>query len=1300
MPWDRSDRSDERDLLDELDRNRFDACEDSLRSIPTKTALAMIPPERNAAVRALFSLGLEDFPVDLPWSGGDEFGLEDPLGTEGAERPAPLGEQTGDRIGRYELVELLGEGGFGVVWRARQTEPIRREVALKLLKPGMDSREIIARFHSERQSLALMEHPHIAAVLDAGATDGGRLYFVMERVDGLPLTEYCDSRCLRIADRIALFLDVCDAVQHAHRKGLIHRDLKPSNLLVAEVDGHPIPKVIDFGVAKALHPGGGPFTLGLTRTAEGFLVGTPLYMSPEQAGSTRDIDVRSDVYSLGAVLHELLTGKTPMGEEEVRQAAPDSVLRRIREEEFAKPSSRVQLAHKTNRGIDASDPIMESADDFKAVAACRGTSGVQLRRMLRGELDWIVLRALEKDRERRYQSVGELAADLRRYLAGEAVAAGPPSGWYRFRKLVRRNRGLFFGIGAGAAALIVGLVLASWQALRAATAERIAESRLEMAEQARDAAERLLAESDSALRRQFAAGRSETMVESIGGATRYLDSLPSELENRATSGYRIKFGLAEVAGAAFEGHLEETREHLDALIALVGSLAESEAVTEQEEIDFTTALILGAHAFGEARDYEASGEYRRLVRERSEAWLRREPDAPWALASLGHEAASAALEAAFHTRELQAGLPHIARLKLLELRLSRVAPGSVEHLQIRGLSLFCDAFAAHHLGRPQAAVIGLFEDAAATFRLAYEHDDGNPYREFFFRDFQLGAQTAAGIRLIDLGLAEPDSEKVERGRNLVIDAYGHRLELALADPSRLEWWKDLAGSCKQLVKVAEVSESEEVAANLIARAIETSRLFPSQALDHPVTAFTLSNALVDVLDWGADRGLAWTNERCEILLLALDTWRCGASKLPDFYGSHKDLDTLMKYSLAASEGVGGASIDEAMLRDGLEALRSATVHAAESDPENAALACAGARLGLLLRHGSDGSEEEEARHLDRLAAVAEISLRLHREGAEPMEFNAGLLGAAAEDVRFWIGAKPPERRRALAEAVKARFAPLIAALEVQAVARSGESIPQLQAWGAVTLLAEAEEWIDPKVADEAYRRSLRHFRGALEGAIGPDRENLNSVALMDRHWRTMDRWGTRRWYQGSEEVALSAFAEIVATRETLAWSLSPYHFATLALNQAKCAYLLKSLGRHEECRTFLAAARASVSKVEPGEDSERCEIINLAIELLDLSLSDSSTISGKAATEELAVLVAKQDELPSPPYSASVRRLLDLGWGHYSDSRHEWLDPAARRELLRARAMAREALLASNSSTLLRKALVPLPEVEISRAGE
>jgi serine/threonine protein kinase/tetratricopeptide (TPR) repeat protein len=385
--------------------------------------------------------------------------LEEPAAAPGAtasfvssspER-SPLAEGPGTIIGPYKLLQQIGEGGMGAVFMAEQMQPVKRKVALKVIKPGMDSRQIIARFEAERQALALMDHPNIAKVLDAGATEAGRPYFVMELVKGAPLTKYCDEHKLTLRQRLELFTPVCQAVQHAHQKGIIHRDLKPSNVLIALYDGKPVPKVIDFGVAKAT---GQSLTENTLFTAFGSVVGTLEYMSPEQAQLNQlDIDTRSDIYSLGVLLYELLTGTTPLESKRLKAAAMLEVLRLIREEEAPRPSQR-----------------LSATEELPSVAANRGLEPKKLSGLVRGELDWVAMKCLEKDRNRRYDTAYSLAADLMRYLADEPVQACPPSMRYRFGKFARRNKGALLTAALVTSALLIGTAVSVWQAVRATRA--------------------------------------------------------------------------------------------------------------------------------------------------------------------------------------------------------------------------------------------------------------------------------------------------------------------------------------------------------------------------------------------------------------------------------------------------------------------------------------------------------------------------------------------------------------------------------------------------------------------------------------------------------------------------------------------------------------------------------------------------------------------------------------------------------------------------------------------------------------
>ena len=486
-----------------------------------------------------------------------------------------VGEEAGTLIGRYKLLQKLGEGGFGSVYLAEQQEPVRRMVALKIIKLGMDTRKVVARFEAERQALALMDHPNIAKVLDGGSTDTGRPYFVMELVKGVPITRYCDDHKFGVRQRLELFMHVCQAVQHAHQKGIIHRDLKPSNVLISEQDGAALPKIIDFGIAKAT--AGQMLTDKTMFTAFEHFIGTRPYMSPEQTGPSLDIDTRSDIYSLGVLLYELLTGKTPFESKRLGEAGYGEVCRIICEEDPPRPSTRVST-------LEASEQT--------TIAQRRQSDPPNLASVLRGDLDWIVMKALEKNRTRRYETANGLAMDLRRFVHNEPVLARPPSGGYRLRKLIQRHKVVFASSSAVLIALLLGLGLSTWLFIR----ERAAREQTKIqASRSREVAE-LLKEMLAGVAPSVSRGRDTTMLLEI------LDKSAQRVRTALTNQPLVAAELLGVMGRVYceLGELDKAeRLHTNAL-----ALCRREPLETIELADSMAALASVWRRQGKLQDSE------------------------------------------------------------------------------------------------------------------------------------------------------------------------------------------------------------------------------------------------------------------------------------------------------------------------------------------------------------------------------------------------------------------------------------------------------------------------------------------------------------------------------------------------------------------------------------------------------------------------------------------------------------------------------------------------------------------------
>ncbi len=696
------------------------------------------------------------------------------------------GDKAGDRFGPFLLLETLGEGGFGIVWLAEQCEPIRRTVALKVIKPGMHSRDILARFERERQALALMDHPNIAAVLDAGQTASGRPWFSMERVAGMPITDYCDAERLGLRGRVKLFLPICRAVQHAHQKGVLHRDLKPSNLLVERVDGHAVPKIIDFGIAKALQtatmdaPG-----LSLLWTQGVLLVGTPLYMSPEQAGfAGLDVDSRSDIYSLGAVLHELLAGTSPLSRETLANAPFDEVLRTVREKE---PSS----LHRSLHSLDVASR--------ETVAMRRRTDSKRLHSQLKGDLEWIVRKALEKDRERRYESAAALAQDLENYLHGDPVSAGPPGAAYRLGKMARRHRGPLVAGGLVLASLVAGLGLAIGQAARAMRAEHIAESRLHSAEKARDAAEELVNEGIYGMRSKLHAfGKVELMEDMVAAADAYYRGLPDELQRddgtlRHLAALSLNKAMIAIALGRHEEHERHTRECLELLDTLLDRNPGNETIHKEA----VQAMLGLCQLHAERGDHTSLVAMAEAIDGHCRQWLDRHPGSLWAMHHqvLAHNAAAQAL-----VRELNRPLDGQARLEVAQAvtrQMRELSDDDPRVFECEGYMLAGQGKVSEKLGKRDAAERE-HEAAMTAFAKALALGGSSA----LLREQHLSSVYRTGGLVRSNALRRKDDEGVRRGEALMLEALEGRKQLVALEPGRGEWWRDLAHSHRQFAEIA------------------------------------------------------------------------------------------------------------------------------------------------------------------------------------------------------------------------------------------------------------------------------------------------------------------------------------------------------------------------------------------------------------------------------------------------------------------------------------------------------------------
>jgi serine/threonine protein kinase len=737
----------------------------------------------------------------------------------------------GSRIGPFELLSLLGEGGFGRVWRAQQRQPLVREVALKVVKRGMDSEEVIARFAGERQALALMDHPNIARVLDAGTTEGGQPWFAMELVAGVPLTEFCDQQRLDLRQRLELFIGVCQAVHHAHQKGVLHRDLKPSNILVEWVDNRPLPKVIDFGIAKALDSADkAAVGLSLLRTTGLSMIGTPHYMSPEQVGYRGlDVDSRSDIYSLGVLLYELITGSTPLAAMGTSKTTTDELLRLIRERDFPKLSRSLPT----------------QASQLEALAHARQTDARRLRGQLRGELEWLLAKALEKDREHRYNSAAALAEDIQRYLNNEAISAGPPGTLYRLRKLARRNRAALFSLGLVLSALFVGLGFAVWQAVRATEAERKAQARLQEAEASRDASVNLLVGNLVTLRDQLIPlGRADIMDKVLSSVETYFDSLPDVLHDTDISQQKILLDLNRCAVALARGDTAYAQRSLDLALDIIRKLKSTGSLSEPVAKEFIFIALVFTTELGRLEERDRARVYVQEVSELCDYWLQQDPESVWALGGLVHAAAILSFSAAMFEGELQLAMEHIGQLSRHQTRLQELAPESVEAQRASAYAALAQAFVVSSSRMSRALAVRLFRNAAEQFDKLYQTDIHTPWRDYYL-NMKARSLAAAAWRLVEMGAESSNADQLNEGRELMLQVLAQRLQAVEQHSERADLWQDVVMSSKHLMVLVRVSSDAKDVENLKKLVLQ----YLTDAAARPMTAAAVNRAAQSLREW-------------------------------------------------------------------------------------------------------------------------------------------------------------------------------------------------------------------------------------------------------------------------------------------------------------------------------------------------------------------------------------------------------------------------------------------------------------------
>jgi serine/threonine protein kinase len=869
-------------------------------------------------------------------------------------------EGPGTRIGPYKLVEQIGEGGFGVVFLAEQTQPVRRKVALKVLKPGMDSRQVVARFEAERQALALMDHPNIAQIHDGGATPDGRPFFVMELVKGIPITDYCDRCNLTTRERLELLLSVCQAVQHAHQKGVIHRDLKPSNVLVAIVDGKPAVKVIDFGIAKAINQRLSEHTL-----ATGFhqMVGTPLYMSPEQAElSPLDVDTRADIYALGVLLYELLTGTTPLEKERLSKANYDELRRLIREEEPPTPSARLSTLQ----------------EKLTAVAAQRRTEPRQLLRIVRGELDWIVMKALEKDRNRRYETANGLAMDVQRYLADEPVLACPPSASYRLRKFVRRNKGRV--LAAGLLILVLLAAVAAVVAVQAKANRDLADKNVQL--EAANERERQRFDLAMEVVGAFHTGVSEDVLlkqrefeplrkKLLGGAAEFYGKLQTQLGDAADA--RSKTALAKAyAGlaktAADVGSTEQALREYDRARQLYEAMVGATPGEQTPHRDLVEVLDGMAKVYSIRKEHDKSRQVAERAVVVAEEFVAAGPDHPERINLLAR-ALNELGNVNPEPRDEQ--LPSYRRAAELAERLVAEHAEAPEYRISLAAAVGSLARIAYIMGRYEESL--RLNNRVAEVREALRRAD--PADAKNRRGLGAAYQTA-GMALIRLGRFEEALAELRRASQI-------QEELAAEQPAVIEYQTVLAGTYVYAAYALQSLGRPEEALKASRRQLAVYDLLVSRHPDRPELNNALASALTNAA-WFL-QGLGRTDEALPMFQRATDLYEALVKAHP--------ADRNYRYNLAANMFQFGRMLEDTgrpvdaiaayeQARDGFEAL-------AKETPTDEATRLALAQT-LLQLGGSLGASGLTADGLAALRRAGELVQQLATEQPNNPTYRAAL----------------------------------------------------------------------------------------------------------------------------------------------------------------------------------------------------------------------------------------------------------------------------------------------------------------------